>query len=143
MADARKTRGVAPLMTMNAYENALRQFEQAVAVLGLTKNQVAMIKDPRKIIELHIPVRMDDGSISVFQAFRVQHSVARGPAKGGIRFHQDVTVDEVKALAFRTTMNCAVVNVTFGGGKRGVVTDPSRQTPGKHERLSRRYFAEL
>jgi glutamate dehydrogenase (NAD(P)+) len=143
MKDVRKTRGVAPVMTMNAYENALRQFEQAVNVLGLTPNQVAMIKDPRKIIELKLPVRMDDGSIAVYQAFRVQHSVARGPAKGGVRFHQDVTVDEVKALAFWMTMKCAVVNVPFGGGKGGVVVDPSTLTLGELERLSRRYFSEL
>ena len=143
MSDARKTRGVAPVMTMNAYENALRQFGAAVEVLGLTPDQVAMIKDPRKIIELNIPVRKDDGSIAVFQAFRVQHSVARGPAKGGVRFHQDVTVDEVKALAFWMTMKCAVVNVPFGGGKGGVVVDPAELSLGELERLSRRYFAEL
>jgi glutamate dehydrogenase (NAD(P)+) len=130
-------------MTMNAYENALRQFEQAVEVLGMAANQVAMIKDPRKVIEVNLPVRMDDGSIKIFQAFRVQHSVARGPAKGGVRFHQDVTVDEVKALAFWMTMKCAVVNVPFGGGKGGVVVDPSKLSLGELERLSRRYFAEL
>jgi glutamate dehydrogenase/leucine dehydrogenase len=130
-------------MTMSAYENALRQFESAVEVLGLAPNQVAMIKEPRKIIELRLPVRMDDGSIQVFPAFRVQHSVARGPAKGGVRFHQDVSVDEVKALAFWMTMKCAVVNVPFGGGKGGVVVDPSQLSLGELERLSRRYFAEL
>jgi glutamate dehydrogenase/leucine dehydrogenase len=130
-------------MSMNAYENALRQFEAAVGVLGLTPNQVAMIKDPRKVIEVNLPVRMDDGSIHIYQAFRVQHSLARGPAKGGIRFHQSVTVDEVKALAFWMTMKCAVVNVPFGGGKGGVVVDPSRLSLGELERLSRRYFAEL
>jgi glutamate dehydrogenase (NAD(P)+) len=130
-------------MSMNAYENALRQFGAAVSVLGLTPNQVAMIKDPRKIIELQLPVRMDDGSIEIFQAFRVQHSVARGPAKGGVRFHQDVTLDEVKALAFWMTMKCAVVNVPFGGGKGGVVVDPAKLTLGELERLSRRFFSEL
>jgi len=143
MSDPRGTRGVAPVMTMNAYENALRQFDQAVEVLGMTANQVAMIKDPRKVIEVNLPVRMDDGSIRIFQAFRVQHSVARGPAKGGVRFHQDVSVDEVKALAFWMTMKCAVVNVPFGGGKGGVVVDPSKLSLGELERLSRRYFAEL
>jgi glutamate dehydrogenase (NAD(P)+) len=130
-------------MSMNAYENALRQFSAAVDVLGLSANQVAMIKDPRKVIEVNLPVRMDDGSIQIFQAFRVQHSVARGPAKGGVRFHQDVSVDEVKALAFWMTMKCAVVNVPFGGGKGGVVVDPSKLSLGELERLSRRYFAEL
>jgi len=113
MGDARKTRGVAPLMSMNAFDNALRQFDQAVVVLGLTKNQVAMIKEPRRIIEMRLPVRMDDGSIEVFRAYRVQHSTARGPAKGGVRFHQDVTRDEVKALAFWMTMKCAAFLVAL------------------------------
>ena len=143
MSDPRETKGVAPLMSLNAYENALKQFEQAVQVLGLSPNQVAMIKEPRKVIELKLPVRMDDGGIEVFQAFRVQHSVARGPAKGGVRFHQDVNVDEVKALAFWMTMKCAVVNVPFGGGKGGVVVDPNRLSLGELERLSRRFFSEL
>jgi glutamate dehydrogenase (NAD(P)+) len=143
MSDVRKTRGTAPIMTLNAYENALTQFNQAAQVLGITKNQVAMIKDPRRVIELNLPVRMDDGSIEIFQAFRVQHSVARGPAKGGVRFHQDVTVDEVKALAFWMTMKCAVVNIPLGGGKGGIVVEPRKLSLGELERLSRRYFAEL
>lgn len=143
MSDARITRGNAPIMTMNAYENALEQFNQAAQVLGINKNQVAMIKDPRKVIELNLPVRMDDGSIEIFQAFRVQHSIARGPAKGGVRFHQDVSVHEVKALAFWMTMKCAVVNIPLGGGKGGIVVDPGTLSLGELERLSRRYFAEL
>jgi len=143
MTDVRKTQGVAPLMTMNAYENALRQFDEAVRVMGLTENQVAMIREPRKIIELKLTVRMDDGSIQVFQAFRVQHSLMRGPAKGGVRFHQDVTRDEVKALAFWMTIKCAVVDIPFGGGKGGIVVDPSKLSLGELEALSRRYFAEL
>lgn len=143
MQEVRKTRGVAPVMTMSAYENALKQFGAAVDVLGLSENQVAMIKDPRKVIMLNLPVRMDDGSIRIFPACRVQHSVARGPAKGGVRFHQDVSLDEVQALAFWMTMKCAVVNVPFGGGKGGVVVDPGKLSLGELERLSRRYFAEL
>jgi len=142
-SDVRKTRGTAPIMSLNAYENAMKQFNQAVEVLGLAPNQVAMVKDPRKVIELQLPVRMDDGSIEIFQAFRVQHSIARGPAKGGVRFHQDVTVDEVKALAFWMTMKCAVVNIPFGGGKGGIVVDPSTLSLGELERLSRRFFSEL
>ena len=95
MIDPRTTRGVAPKMTLSAYENAMKQFEEAVGVLGLTPNQVAMIRDPRRVIELNLPVRMDDGSIRIFLAFRVQHSTARGPAKGGVRFHEEVNLDEV------------------------------------------------
>lgn len=130
-------------MTMNAYTNAMRQFDQAVEVLGLTPDQVAMIKDPRKIIQLALPVRLDNGSIKVFQAYRVQHSIVRGPAKGGVRFHPKVTLSEVKALAFWMTMKCSVVNVPFGGGKGGIVVDPRTLSMGELERLSRRYFAAL
>jgi len=130
-------------MTMNAYSNAMLQFDQAIDVLGLTEDQVAMIKDPRKIIQLTLPVRMDDGSIRVFHAYRVQHSIMRGPAKGGVRFHQDVALDEVKALAFWMTMKCSVVNIPFGGGKGGVVVDPRTLSLGELERVSRRYFAAL
>jgi len=130
-------------MTMNAYENAMHQFEQAVEVLGLKPNQVAMIKDPRKVIILTLPVRMDDGRIEVFTGYRVQHSIVRGPAKGGVRFHPDVTLDEVKALAFWMTMKCAVVDIPFGGGKGGIVVDPFKLSVGELERLSRRYFASL
>jgi len=143
MDDVRKTRGVAPVMTMGAYENAQRQFEAAVRVLGLTPNQVSMIQEPRRIVQLNLPVRMDDGSIRTFTAYRVQHSFARGPAKGGVRFHQDVTLDEVKALAFWMTCKCAVVDIPFGGGKGGIVVDPNTLSLGELERLSRRYFAEL
>ena len=143
MDDVRQTQGVAPLMSLSAYENALRQFEAAVRVIGLTPNQVSMIQEPRRVIELNLPVRMDDGSIKVFKAYRVQHSFARGPAKGGVRFHQDVNLDEVKALAFWMTMKCAVVDIPFGGGKGGIVIDPHTLSLGELERLSRRYFAEL
>ena len=143
MEEARKNKPVAPVMTMNAYENAMKQFEAASRVLGLTNDQVNIIKDPRKAIMLNLPVRMDDGSIRVFTAYRVQHSIARGPAKGGVRFHQDVSLDEVKALAFWMTMKCAVANIPFGGGKGGIIVDPTSLSLGELERLSRRYFAEL
>lgn len=130
-------------MTMNAYENAMKQFETAVKVLGLKPNQVAMIKDPRKVIILTLPVRMDDGRIEVFTAYRVQHSIVRGPGKGGVRYHPDVTLDEVKALAFWMTMKCAVVDIPFGGAKGGIVVDPSKLSLSELENLSRRYFAAL
>ena len=86
-----------PTMTMNAFQIAIQQFDEAARVLNLTDNQIAMIKQPRRMTEVSLPVRMDDGSIRVFQGFRCQHSIARGPAKGGIRFHPEVTADEVKA----------------------------------------------
>jgi glutamate dehydrogenase (NAD(P)+) len=127
----------------SAFEHALEQFDAAARRLKLTDNQIAMTKLPRRITEVLLPVRMDDGTIRNFRAFRVQHNMARGPAKGGIRFHQDVTVDEVKALAFWMTYKCAVVGIPMGGAKGGVVVDPRELSQGERERLSRRYMAEL
>src|SRR5262245_10698012 len=127
----------------SAFEHALDQFDTAARRLELTENQIAMTKLPRRVTEVLLPVRMDDGEIRNFRAFRVQHNMARGPAKGGIRFHQDVTVDEVKALAFWMTYKCAVVGIPMGGAKGGVVVDPRTLSVGERERLSRRYMAEM
>jgi glutamate dehydrogenase (NAD(P)+) len=127
----------------SAFEHALDQFDAAARRLKLTDNQIAMIKLPRRVTEVLLPVRMDDGTIRNFRAFRVQHNTVRGPAKGGIRFHQDVTVDEVKALAFWMTYKCAVVGIPMGGAKGGVVVDPRTLSQGERERLSRRYMAEM
>ena len=127
----------------SAFENALNQFDRAARTLKLADNQVAVIKEPRRVTEVKLPVRMDDGSIRIFKGYRVQHNIARGPAKGGVRFHQDVNVEEVKALAFWMTYKCAVVNIPFGGGKGGVVVDPRELSLGELERLARRYFAEM
>jgi len=127
----------------SAFANAIKQFDKAAERIQLTPNQVAMIKLPRKIVEVNLPVRMDDGSIRIFKGYRVQHNVARGPAKGGVRFHPDVNLDEVVALAFWMTFKCAVVNIPFGGGKGGVIVDPRELSEAELERLSRRYFAEL
>ncbi len=128
---------------VSAFTNAIKQFDRASAILNLTPNQVALAKEPRKIMEAMLPVRMDDGRIETFRAFRVQHSIARGPAKGGVRFHPDVNLDEVKALAFWMTYKCAVVGIPMGGAKGGVVVDPRKLSIGELERLSRRYFAEM
>ncbi len=127
----------------SAFENALKQFNAAAHVMKLTDDQIAMIKEPKRVTEVRLPVRMDDGRIENFKGYRVQHNIARGPAKGGIRFHLDVTVDEVKALAFWMTFKCAVVNIPMGGGKGGIVVDPSKLSLGELERLARRYMAEL
>lgn len=132
-----------PNPSINAFENALKQFDAAAKVLGLSDNQIVVIKEPRRVTEVKLPIRMDDGRIEIFKAYRVQHNVARGPAKGGVRFHPDVNVDEVKALAFWMTYKCAVVNIPFGGGKGGVVCNPFSLSTGELERLSRRYFAEM
>lgn len=128
---------------LNAFEIAMRQFDEAAGILELTESQIAMIKEPRRMTEVNLPVRMDDGSIRIFKGFRCQHSIARGPAKGGIRFHQDVTADEVRALAFWMTYKCAVVGVPFGGGKGGIIVDSRKLSQNELERLARRYFAEM
>jgi glutamate dehydrogenase (NAD(P)+) len=127
----------------SAFDNAMAQFDEAAQLLNLTQNQIAMIRQPRRVTEVVLPIRMDDGSIQTFTGYRVQHNIARGPAKGGVRFHQNVNLDEVKALAFWMTYKCAVVDIPMGGGKGGVIVDPAKLSLGELERLSRRYFGEM
>src|SRR5262245_5834554 len=128
---------------ISAFENCLQQFDAAAQLLQLTASQVNMIKEPRRVTEVTMPIRMDDGRVEVFKGFRVQHNTARGPAKGGVRFHPSVNIDEVKALAFLMTFKCALVNIPMGGAKGAVHVDPTQLSKGELERLSRRYFAEL
>jgi glutamate dehydrogenase/leucine dehydrogenase len=127
----------------NAYQVALENFDLAADALGLENSLRAQIKYPERILEVNVPVRMDNGHTARFQGFRVQHSTMRGPAKGGIRFHPNVTVDEVKALATWMTWKCAVVNIPFGGGKGGVTCNPKALSMGELERLSRRYASSI
>jgi glutamate dehydrogenase (NAD(P)+) len=127
----------------NAYEVALENFDLAADALDLDASVRAMIKYPERILEVSVPVRMDNGSIVRFQGFRVQHSTARGPAKGGIRYHPNVTEDEVKALATWMTWKCAVVNIPYGGGKGGVTCNPKEMSLGELERLTRRYASAI
>ncbi|HUI56279.1 MAG TPA: Glu/Leu/Phe/Val dehydrogenase [Bryobacteraceae bacterium] len=127
----------------NAYEVALENFDLAAEALGLDSNVRAMIKFPERILEVSVPVRMDNGRIVRYQGFRVQHSTARGPAKGGIRYHPNVTEDEVKALATWMTWKCAVVNIPYGGGKGGVTCNPKEMSLGELERLTRRYTSAI
>ncbi|NQU63115.1 MAG: Glu/Leu/Phe/Val dehydrogenase [SAR324 cluster bacterium] len=129
--------------TFNALDNAFEQFNRAAKILELTEDQIAMIMEPRRVIEVTLPIRMDDGHVRLFKGFRAQHSMIRGPAKGGVRFHQNVSVDEVKALAFWMTYKCAVVNIPMGGAKGGIIVDPNELSDSELERLARRYFAEL
>ena len=128
---------------LNPLENAERQFDEAAARLGLDPGVKEMLKRPRRATIQSLPIPMDDGSIRVFTGYRVQHSIARGPAKGGIRFHQDVTLDEVAALASWMTWKCAVADIPFGGGKGGIVVDPRTLSERELERLTRRYAADL
>ena len=129
--------------TENAYELALQNFDSAADVLGLDNDTREMIKVPERVLTVSGPVRMDDGRIRRFEAYRVQHSSARGPGKGGIRYHPQVTLDEVKALATWMTWKCAVVNIPFGGAKGGVTCDPKHMSPHELERLTRRYTSAI
>jgi glutamate dehydrogenase (NAD(P)+) len=127
----------------NPWLAAAARFEEAASRLKLDDGMRKVLGSPAKEIIVHIPVQLDDGRIEVFTGYRVQHSVARGPAKGGIRFAPDVTLDEVRALASWMTWKCAVVNIPFGGGKGGVICDPNLLSDAELEKLTRRYTAEI
>jgi glutamate dehydrogenase (NAD(P)+) len=128
---------------INAWEVAQRQFDLAAERLNLDPGLRAVLREPRRALTVTFPVHMDDGSVKVFTGFRVQHNLGRGPAKGGIRYHQDVSIDEVKALAMWMTWKCAVVGIPYGGGKGGVVVDPKKLSKKELEALSRRFFTEI
>lgn len=127
----------------NPFEAMSERFDRAAQLLGLDPDLYAVMRVPSREIKVYIPVRMDSGHIEVFEGYRVQHNFARGPAKGGIRYAPDVTLDEVKALSAWMTWKCAVVNVPFGGGKGGIVCNPQQMSIGELERMTRRYTAEL
>ncbi|HEV3469040.1 MAG TPA: Glu/Leu/Phe/Val dehydrogenase [Pyrinomonadaceae bacterium] len=127
----------------NPFESMMERFDRAAQLLNLNPDLYAVMRVPNRELKVYIPVRMDSGRIEVFEGYRVQHNFARGPAKGGIRYAPDVSIDEVRALAAWMTWKCAVVNVPFGGGKGGVVCDPTVMSLGELERLTRRYAAEL
>jgi len=127
----------------NPFEAMSERFDRAAQLLGLDPNLYAVLRVPSREIKVYIPVMMDSGNIEVFEGFRVQHNFALGPAKGGIRYAPDVSLDEVKALSAWMTWKCAVVNVPFGGGKGGIICNPSQMSVGELERLTRRYTAEL
>jgi glutamate dehydrogenase (NAD(P)+) len=127
----------------NPFESMMQRFDEAARLLNLDPNIYKILRWPNREITLYIPVMMDDGNYQVFTGYRVQHNFARGPAKGGIRYSPDVTLDEVRALAAWMTWKCAVVNIPFGGGKGGVICDPREMSVTELERLTRRYTAEL
>src|SRR5436190_24302972 len=127
----------------NPWQSAEARFEEAADRLGLDEGLRKILNLPAREITVHIPVQLDDGRIEVFTGDRVQHSIARGPAKGGIRFAPDVALDEVRALAAWMTWKCAVVNIPFGGAKGGVICDPKMLSDGELERITRRYTAAL
>ena len=128
---------------LNPYDFALLQFDRAADRLGLDPGTRAVLSTPKRQLIVSVPVKMDDGSISAFQGYRVQHSITRGPSKGGIRYHPGVTLDEVKALAMWMTWKCAVVNIPFGGAKGGITVDPKKLSMAENERMTRRYTSEI
>jgi len=128
---------------INAWEVAQRQFDMAAERLDLDPGIRQVLREPRRELTVHFPVHMDDGTVQVFTGYRVQHNLGRGPAKGGIRYHQDVSLDEVKALAMWMTWKCAVVGIPYGGGKGGVIVDPKQLSQKELEGLTRRFFTEI
>ena len=128
---------------INPWLSAAARFDEAAARLGLDEGLCKVLRTSSLELKVAIPVMLDDGRIEVFTGYRVQHSIVRGPSKGGIRFAPDVTLDEVRALAAWMTWKCAVVNIPFGGGKGGVICDPDVLSPGELERITRRYTAEI
>ncbi len=129
--------------SFNAFEMAQRQFDQVADMLDLDAGARGLLRSPMREFHFSIPVRMDDGSVQVFQGFRVQHSDARGPCKGGIRFHPQETVDTVRALATWMTWKCAVVDIPLGGGKGGVICDPHNLSQAEQERLCRGWVRQV
>jgi glutamate dehydrogenase (NAD(P)+) len=128
---------------INPYHMALQQFEAAADKLYLSEDLREVLRQPKRELTVNFPVRLDSGRMKTFTGYRVQHNVNRGPAKGGIRYGPDVTLDEVKALAMWMTWKCAVVGIPYGGAKGGVICDPKHMSPGELERLTRRYASEI
>lgn len=124
----------------NVFEMAQAQVKNACDKLGMEPQVYELLKEPRRVIEVNIPVKMDDGSIKVFKGWRSQHNDAVGPTKGGIRFHPNVSLEEVKALSIWMTFKCSVTGIPYGGGKGGIIVDPSELSQGELERLSRGYI---
>src|SRR6266852_2999405 len=137
------TKTVSLEQEINPWEAQAARFDLAANKLNLDEGLWKVLRYPNREIILHIPVAMDNGSLEVFTGFRVQHSIARGPAKGGVRYSPDVTLDEVRALASWMTWKCAVVNIPFGGAKGGIIVDPRKLSTSELEKMTRRYTAEL
>jgi len=131
------------MMDAKPYEMALAQYDRAVKYLKLKRGIEEYLRWPKRELTVNFPVKMDDGSVRIFTGYRVHHSTARGPTKGGIRYHPDVTLDEVRALAMWMTWKCAVMNLPYGGAKGGVVCDPKKLSLQELENLTRRYATEI
>lgn len=129
--------------SLNPYHMAVQQFEAAADKLALSEDMREILRKPKRELAVNFPVRLDNGRIKTYTGYRVQHNVNRGPAKGGIRYSPQVTLDEVKALAMWMTWKCAVVGIPYGGAKGGVICDPKGMSPSELERLTRRYTTEI
>ena len=128
---------------LNPFAEAVAQFDAAAERLTLSQELRAILRAPKRELTVNFPVRMDDGRVEMFTGYRVQHNINRGPAKGGIRYDANVSIDEVRALAMWMTWKCAVVNIPFGGAKGGVIVDPRKLSRSELERLTRRYATEI
>ena len=128
---------------LSVYESMAARFDVAARKLSLDEGLCKYLRTPNREIIVHIPVFMDSGQLEIFEGFRVQHSIARGPCKGGVRYGPNVSLDEIRGLAAEMTWKCAVVNIPFGGAKGGVLCDPEKLSPGELERITRRYTAEI
>jgi glutamate dehydrogenase len=129
--------------SLNPFEIVQKQIETAANELNLSEEVIAILKNPKRVLAVHFPVKMDNGTTKVFEGYRAQHNDALGPTKGGIRFHPDVELDEVKALATWMTFKCGVVGLPYGGGKGGVICDPRTMSEGEVERLSRGFMEAI
>ena len=128
---------------LSVYESMAARYDVAARKLGIDEGLSNYLRTPNREIIVHIPVAMDNGTLRVFDGYRVQHSIARGPCKGGLRYSPDVTLDEIRGLSAEMTWKCAVANIPFGGAKGGIVCDPSKLSQGELERVTRRYTAEI
>ena len=131
------------VQSYNPYVNAQAQFDHVAEMIGLEQGIRELLRQPMREYHFTIPVKMDDGTTKIFKGYRIQHNDARGPAKGGIRFHPQETEDTVRALSMWMTWKCAVVDIPLGGAKGGVVCDPRNLTEGEQERLCRGYVRQL
>lgn len=127
----------------NPFDNFVAVMDKAAGVMGISEEDYLTFKYPERELKVALPIRMDDGSLKVFEGFRIQHSTLRGPAKGGVRYHQNVNVDEVRALSAWMTFKCAVAAIPYGGGKGGIVCRPREMSKGELERLTRTYIDKI
>ncbi|HEX2013599.1 MAG TPA: Glu/Leu/Phe/Val dehydrogenase dimerization domain-containing protein, partial [Nitrososphaera sp.] len=124
---------------INPFEVALKQLDEAAKLIKLDRGLHQVLASPKRVLTVSLPVKMDNGEIHVFTGYRSQHNDARGPYKGGIRYHPQVSIDEVKALSMWMTWKCAVADIPYGGGKGGIICNPKEMSDGELERMTRRY----